>query len=430
MSHSQATMRGPALRVVHPDDVDQPRDRSEPVRPGSNWTLIDLYAYHLRRRWRRWGPRKADPAGPPGGPRRIKPAAAETVKQDEIALWRWWQGMTGWTEAALHEPDPEKALRYAESQRPEPRLAEITDEVCDDFLEYAYSATYRGKAVSDASVKKWVTHLNPMLARAGPRVGTKKHYVHVVSEAPQIEPPNVELKPPKPPYSVSQIWELIEVAQANAHALPAIEALNWRAEVWWPAVFVFIYNTALRPKTVFLVRWEHVVPEAQLIKEVGRERLENEDLPPLVGRVLDLPPEILKGRNPPRQRIWLNDAAYHAIQPLKRPAGRIFGWPWPTAKSTLHHELKRLLAIPRDSRGERRLPDLSFYGLRRAFATECLQVEDDNRALCLIACKLMMGHRIPELDIVTRHYAGPLRILTEILPKLRQPGPANQKMLF
>jgi len=415
---SQSTMRAPQLRVIHPDEVDESPDRSEPLRPTSNWTLIDFYAYWLKPKCRRWPPHKAEAPQPTGKTRRTKPADAETVKQDEIALWRWWQAMTGWTDEAVHEPDPEKALRYAESQRPEPRLAQITDETCDgDFLDYADTVVYRGKAVSDQTIRKWVRTLNYMLVRTGPRLGAKKHFAHVVAEAPQIEPPCVEEGGPKPAYSLAQIWELIQTCEGNDHALPQ---LKWRPQVWWPAVIRFDYNTAMRPETLFQFRWEHFVSRERLVAEFGSERLARDDLPPLVDRVLDLPSEILKGRTPRRQKMWLNDAAYRAIRPLKRPAGPVFGWPWPTAKSTLHHEIQRLLRLAG-------LPELSFKGLRRAFATQCLRID---HALTPLACDLTMNHHVPQLDVVLRHYAGPVKIMTDILPDLRQPGPAHQRRLF
>lgn len=305
----------------------------------------------------------------------------------------------------------------ADSQRPEPRLGQITDEMCDnDFLDYADTVVYRGKQVSERTVRKWVTHLNYILARSGPRMGTKKHFVHVLSQAPQIEPPQVEEAKPRPAYSLEQIWELMDVCRHQARELPQ---LKWPPDVWWPAVTTFDYNTAMRPETLFCIRWDHFVPREQLVREFGPERLARDDLPPLVDRVMDIPPEILKGRNARRQRIWLNDAAYQAIQPLKRPMGRIFGWGWPRAQSTLHHEIKRLLAVGG-------LPDLAFYGLRRAFATQCLKVK---HPVALIACKLMMNHRVPELDVIVRHYAGAVEILTDVLPQLKQPRPVVQQML-
>jgi len=380
---------------------------SGPIRPDPRWTLIDLYCYHLRRLCRGWPPRQERAAGQPPGRRRRR-AQADTLKEDERALRVWWESQTGWTPEAL--ADPEVTVG-----RPEPRLADIDDASCDAMLDYADSLTHRGRAIADSTIAKWTTHLNFMLSRAGPRVGRKKHFCRLIQEAPQIEPPEVASAPaPRPPYTLDEIWRLVETCQEHGSRLPKF---RFRAEVWWRSVILFGYNTAMRPETLFSLRWEHVLSDAQLRAAFGAERLARDET--LSGRVVDVPAEIVKGKRH-GYRLWLNAAADAAIAPLKRGGGLVFSYPWPTGESTLYHELQRLLQLGG-------LPELGFYGLRRAFSTECLRIK---HAGAPVACQLVMNHRGGDLAMALGHYAEPVAIEQEVLPLLPQPGPAKQALLF
>jgi integrase len=169
----------------------------------------------------------------------------------------------------------------------------------------------------------------------------------------------------------------------------------------------------MRPETLFAIRWEDF-PAAHPLNLDGE-----------TPRVLDVPAEALKGRRNV-QRIWLNDPAADAIAALRRPAGLVFGWPWPVAESTLRHELDRLRALAGIEVGGRRGPS-PFYGFRRAFATEVLRIEHEAAP---IAAALMMNHKPPNLRILLGHYADPIPLLQAVLPRLPQPGLPRQQLLF
>lgn len=377
------------LHVFDPGETEPPQTTGDAYQPDPAWTLLDFYLHHVKPKCL-------------GAGRRRRHASPQTMRQYEIALWRWWQAFTGWTGETLEPGDPFDG-------RSEPRLGQMTDDTCEEFLDFAFDRQWHGQAVSDATVRKWVTHLNFCLLRSGPRIGTKKHFARVVVEAPQIEPPEVEAGPPPDGYSLEQIHNLLGVCD-RARPLPRIQ---WSPSAWWRAVFLFAYNTAMRPETLFGLKWDHFPP--------GHELNEPGSTP----RVVDVPKEILKGRRN-TQRIWINDAAAEAIAPLRRPSGRIFGWPWPTAESTLRHELNRLLAlagIPRDGKDD----PSPFYGFRRAFATQCIQIAHEAAP---IAATLMMNHKPPNLRILLGHYANPIPLLQQVLPRLPQPGLPKQKLLF
>jgi len=378
----------PTLHVFAPDDSG-PSTIVDDFSPAPDWTLLDFYLWHVRPKCL-------------GASRRRPNAAPGTLRQYEIALFRWWQAFTGWTAETLEAGDPFDGRR-------EPRLSELTDDRCDEFLDAALDRTWHGEHVSTATVKKWSTHLNYCLLRTGPRIGARKHFARVLPEAPQIDPPDVPKGPPPDGYSLDQIQNLLD-ACGHATRKPLH---RWEPAVWWRAVILFAYNTGMRPETLFRLRWDHFPRNHPA--NAGDDRL----------RVADLPAEILKGRAA-SQRIWLNDAAVDAIAPLRRPAGLVFGWPWPTAESTLRHELARLVALAGITREARRGPS-PFYGFRRAFATACVAIPHESAP---IAAALMMNHKPPGLAVMLSHYANPVPLLAAVLPLLPQPGHAKQKLLF
>lgn len=286
-----------------------------------------------------------------------------TVKKD-LHLLRWWKILTG-----------------------DPPLRDVTQEFCDAFAEGLAAAVARGGGPLAVNTRRsLLIHWHWMINQLGPR---KRRYAKALKL--WAEPFWVEI-PAAEEARVKDIWRLDELGP-----LLAATALTKRPE-WWQALFLFLYNTGQRIGAVMQARWENV------------DRNER--------GWLFLPRETMKGGRRSHE-IPINSAAREAME-LVHIEGepRIFGRPWPGAKSSMARTLGRIKA--RSGLPFHRLDGFGVHALRGCCYTEGSKINSKG-------ADLLLGHH--GVSIGVDCYAG-RELMLEVVQKLPQPRFARQARLF
>jgi len=288
--------------------------------------------------------------------------------------------------------DYEKSLVYWRIFTGDPPLEEIDKRTCSRFLGRLALARHKrtDQVLAGNTIYKHWVNLERLLRWTGPASRQNPEGAAVIELPPWLRGPRKKKCAPKAGFIVDEIQCWLEVLGRTAGPAPKIQVADPPA--WWRAVILLDYNTGLRPGTLFAVRWEMIS-----------------------GHWLTVPTGIAKGED--GLRIWLNDPALQAIEPLRRAAGLVLGWEnWPEAESTFRkHRIRQ-----QEAAGIRLLP---LYGLRRCFSTELAKINP-------LAAQIMMGHRDLGMQMMIDHYVDPEQLLGEALAKLPQPGRLVQRELF
>ena len=213
-------------------------------------------------------------------------------------------------------------------------------------------------------------------------------------ELPYAATPPAVRDVPQEDFAIEEIERLIAAAEAEPPKTRLLGGLPPR--VFWPNLFRFAYNTALRPKSV-----------------LGATRdLLDKNRPDW----LWLPAHLLKKT---RQGLdfYVNARAREAVEAVGSRE-RLFPWGnWPKSKTwfyTLLGRIETAAGIP-----EERQFDMKGF---RAATLTWLSGEND------LVAKIVAGHRSG--PVLLTNYANRFRIVPPFLDRLPQPGTLCQRSLF
>lgn len=273
----------------------------------------------------------------------------------------------------------------------DPPLVRIDDRTCTRFVRQLRAVVTRHRApLSDTTVAKHCEAIQRLLDWAGRRGRRNRKGASLIDHAPYVERPGRPHKAPRPAFRLDELWDWLRVLPAAAR--PVQRIAQYDPAAWWTAFILVAYNTGLRPGAMFRMRWEQIE-----------------------GNVLLAPASILKGRSD--RQFWVNDFALAALEPIRRSAGLVFGWPdWPAARAIFARHMRR-------QQRAARIRELPPYGLRRAFATQAGKINP-------LAMQIQMGHVGLGMRMAAEHYVDQAELLGEALGRLPQPRPIVQKRLF
>ena len=335
--------------------------------------------------------RPATTAAP--APSKLSP---EMTLPEFFARYAWPDCLAPKGDSVRTRRDYEKSLDYWRVFTGNPALDQIDKRTCSRFVAELSSARHArtGETLAANTVHKHWVNLERLLRWSGPANRQNPEGAAVIDSPPWIKGPRKQKPSPRAGFALDEIQRWLEVLDTTAKITvpPAARDAVGDPPAWWRAVILFDYNTGLRPGTLFCIRWEM-----------------------LAGHWLTVPTGIVKGED--GLRIWLNEPAIRAIEPLRRPAGLVLGWPnWPAAETTFRKQRIRQQA----SAGIRQLP---LYALRRCFSTELAKINP-------LAAQIMMGHKGLGMQMMIDHYVDPEQLLGDALARLPQPGRLVQRELF
>lgn len=366
----------PALKIVWPDGVERDKRKGHSGVPSRaerkrrrRWTLRELFENHFRFHVLSRGKRSADDIG------------------------FYFSAVSRWEEA-WESPGP--ALEDVE--------AELANELDDGdsptnaFVARLAKLTWRGRPISEATIRRHCRYVQMILDSAGPdrRHGRRLKrgaYALRRTEIPYLTPAGDSEEEAKPSYTLDELWRWIRLVQREPGEAP------WTAPIpaseWYAALLAFLHNTGARPELALGATW-----------------------PMLHGDWLHAPKDILKGKRR-GLKLYLNRFAREAIDRIRvYGQERIFPWRgWPGTAP-------RFYEVCRDQLARANLPQYGYRGIRRLFSTSV------SRRNPLVAA-WMLGHRQPPgLQILARHYAGRETLIREEMDRYSQPGPGRQLELF
>jgi len=359
-----ATSELPALRVVYADDgpdssAKTTRDRGV-GKLSPRMTLVEFFWEHA---WPHCLETKRD---------------CPRTRDDYVTSLAYWKRFTG-----------------------DPPIGEIDKRTLAAFMRQVGGLPGKYGDISPTTIRKHWSNIQRLIEWTGPESRANPNGTNLVSTPAYVPAPRRRRGPPKPGFSLDQLWDWLCILPSAARPIPGIDCDPVH---WWRALILVAYNTGMRPRTLFHIRWEMIGEPADL-------RLRDR------GRVIRVPESILKGDR--GRLLWLNRPALDALGPLEQRAGLVFRWPdWPRAESTLRKHrvrLQRAAGIPTQWR--------SLYAFRRTFTTECGKIN-------AVAMQLMTGHEGLGIRMATEHYINAESLLAEALSRLPQPGCVRQRMLW
>jgi integrase len=298
------------------------------------------------------------------------------------------------------------ALNHFDRLMGEVPLSRLTDDIFGEFITRLQSEPGpRGKVLAQNTARKIGTHIEYIVAQAGPPSKRHPRAAWLFNDpnrwplgVPMVPKPPVEASDEERFLSFEEIEALYDESRRSGPTMRHLMSVP--GTVWWPNVFLLVYNTSLRINTVMLAERSMIGP----------------------GRVPDdfikIPPLIFKKRmvRPP---FCLNRYAQQAIEALRLPGvDRLVPWqckprkgptkPWPAGKSWFFAQFREIAARAGiDLRGQ----NLATNAFRKAANTWFTKHHP-------LYAPLIAGHaaKVMTVDVYTQYTA-----VREIVNQLPQP---------
>lgn len=288
----------------------------------------------------------------------------------------------------LAKADPRTLKEYAttigfwERSTANPPLLRINDFAIAKFRGWLEARKYRGRALDDYTVRKHLVNLQFILDRAGPRRHRDIPAARLLPEVPAVPKPKVW------PEEVVDVFTLAEIAAfmdaCRAATTPTKLAIS--PCFFWRSLWLFDYNTGLRPETLLLLRWEWLVEDEY-------------------GWWLKIPAIAMKV--PRAFTCYVNPRAMAVLERLRVHKEPLI-FPWNMKESWLHNRRRAILAassIPPERH-------FGFKGLRKALATELGKINP-------LAAQLQLAHSTGR-SVTADHYTHK-KVIAEAMQRLPQP---------
>jgi integrase len=200
-----------------------------------------------------------------------------------------------------------------------------------------------------------------------------------ITHSPWCKPPKAELPEPK---IVSS--EVISKCYESAALMETPVIGRVKPGAWWRALLVFAYNTGLRSRAIFGLRWKDV---------------------DFKNRRITVPKEIIKSRR--RVVLPMNDVLIAHLRTIQGARDLVFERPWTKEAFRMAlYKLQNLAEVPKSQR-------FQLHRLRKTCATELFRLDPG-------AAQLMMGHR--NIGMTIDHYTNAPAALTNAVASMPQPA--------
>ena len=261
----------------------------------------------------------------------------------------------------------------------DPPLEKIDNALLARFRDYVgLCRGHGGKTVTAVTVANYLGMIQRLLDKAGPVGPRNRSAAGLIPQVPYVKRPTVS--PAMVKIAGSEELSLVYKA-AGRMIVPEVAGVA--TGDWWRCLLVVAFNTGLRRRTLFELRWEHL--------DANR-------------RMLLIPPECLKSKRP--LYAPLNQLCLDHLERIKTDRERIFDWPYHGRYfDRVFHRLQY----------DAGLPMASHFGLqeiRKTTATRLWQTAPQ-------AAKLALGHATDNVTI--RHYVQAETIVAKAIDALPQP---------
>jgi len=235
-----------------------------------------------------------------------------------------------------------------------------------------------GSKMSIVTVRNFLRYVHMFLLKAGPPGYKNLDAADLIPRVPWVKSPRADLPAPK----IVSVESISSVYNAtNTIMQPEIPGLN--AADWWQSLIAVAFNTGLRRRTLFELRWDYVDFDK---------------------RVINVPPKRLKSRR--FQVVRLNETA---VEHLRRIEGdRELVFPWPYCKEyfdRLFHKLQYEAGLPGKAH-------FGLHNLRKTFGTHIAQESPQ-------AASMALGHA--GMDVTIKRYINHDAIVHPAVDRLEQP---------
>ncbi|MDX1945233.1 MAG: tyrosine-type recombinase/integrase [Pirellulaceae bacterium] len=270
-------------------------------------------------------------------------------------------------------------IRKWEALTGNPPLKEITTETLAKFGDVLSRLRKSNRhKLNPITARNYQRMVQILLDKAGPPARKNRDAAGFIDASPWTKLPRVEWPLPKivPSDHLAACYEA-----ADGMELPKIEGVS--PPDWWRALLALVYNTGLRRRTLFGLRWEHVDFEA---------------------RVLRIPAELLKARR--SQIVPMNDVVCRHLRVIQGDRPLVLGWP---------HSAEWFRANFRRLQVSAGLLSPKQFGLHRMRKTCATMLWKKDPA----AAQLMLGHTA--LATTKQHYIDATESLAGVVKDLPQP---------
>jgi len=146
------------------------------------------------------------------------------------------------------------SLRYWAEITGNPPMREITNQTAALFVSQMRLKKYRGKLISDVTIKKHCLALAAILNIAGPWSVRNKFAMGLLEKIPAFpitaNDPDVTWKTP----TVTHLAKILKATHvATFPKLPEVDP--WE---WWTAIYLVLYNTGVRKGDILNARWRDI----------------------------------------------------------------------------------------------------------------------------------------------------------------------------
>jgi integrase len=237
-----------------------------------------------------------------------------------------------------------------------------------------------GRKMEAETIRTHLRTIQTILEKAGPSGRGNRDAANLIpGPVPWAKPPHADIPLPRI-VSARDLAAVYRVADRAVYPeTPGISAADW-----WRAMVVIAYNTGLRRRTLFEMKWSHVDLETGYTK---------------------LPPQTLKSKR--WHLIHLHEECVAHLEKIKGPRELVF--PWPHGESLFDAEFHRL-------QHEAGVIDLfGLSNLRKTLAT--VLASSDSPGVAGMA----LGHAGD--NVTLKHYIHATGIVAHALDRVPQPWP-------
>ena len=291
--------------------------------------------------------------------------AMPTTKRNHAAILKKWAIITG-----------------------DPPLLSITSVCLSRFRDClaAMPGKKRGVKMKAESIRDHLRVVQTILDKAGPPGRGNRDAANTIpAPVPWCKPPQADIPLPRiiSPRELAAVYGACDVAK-----YPVARGVIQPAD-WWRALIVLAYNTGLRRRTLFEMKWCHVDLNAKTAR---------------------LPPHTLKSRR--WHVIHLNRACIdHLAKITTTPGEHVFQWPHGGSLfDVTFRQIQREAGI---------LEPFGLHNLRKTLATILCAGESPQ------ASQLALGHA--GSDVTMKHYVQATGIVAQALDAVPQPWAKDQK---
>lgn len=261
----------------------------------------------------------------------------------------------------------------------DPPLEKIDNTLLARFRDCLAACRGRGgQPLSAATVANYLGMVQRLLDKAGPSDNRNRNAANLIPRVPWVKRPSV---PPVMIKIVSHEQFSLVYRAAKRMIVPIIAGV--KAADWWRCLLVVAFNTGLRRRALFGLRWEHLDTER---------------------RMFLIPAALLKTKRP--HYSPLNQLCLDHLERMRTGRERIFEWPYHrNYLDVVFHRLQHDASLPRGS----------HFGLQRTRETTATRLWQ----FAPEAARLALGHATDNTTI--RHYIEAERVVGPAIDALPQP---------